>query len=80
MGIRNRVVTGFGAKVIDVNLPHTEYALPTYYIVAPAEASANLARYDGVKYGFRAENFEDLEDMYCSTRSEGFGEEVKEEY
>jgi len=66
-----------GAKIIDVNLPHTEYALPTYYIVAPAEASANLARYDGVKYGFRAENFEDLEDMYCSTRSEGFGEEVK---
>ena len=66
-----------GANVIDVSLPHTEYALPTYYIVAPAEASANLARYDGVKYGFRANNFNDLEDMYCSTRSEGFGEEVK---
>ena len=66
-----------GANVIDVSLPHTEYALPTYYIVAPAEASSNLARYDGVKYGFRANNFNDLEDMYCSTRSEGFGEEVK---
>ena len=66
-----------GAEVVEVSLSHTSYALPTYYIVAPAEASANLARYDGVKYGYRAEKFDDLEDMYCSTRSEGFGAEVK---
>tara|TARA_B100000686_G_scaffold348500_1_gene439693 strand:- start:5169 stop:6617 length:1449 start_codon:yes stop_codon:yes gene_type:complete len=66
-----------GAEVVEISLPHTTYALPTYYIVAPAEASANLARYDGVKYGYRAEKFDDLEDMYCSTRSEGFGAEVK---
>ncbi len=66
-----------GAEVVEISLPHTTYALPTYYIVAPAEASANLARYDGVKYGYRAEKFDDLEDMYCSTRSKGFGSEVK---
>ena len=60
----------------DSSLPHTNYALPTYYIVAPAEASSNLARYDGVKYGFRAEG-ENLIDMYEKTRSQGFGDEVK---
>ena len=65
-----------GAKVIDISLPHTNYALPAYYIVAPAEASSNLARYDGVKYGFRSKG-ENLIDMYERTRSEGFGEEVK---
>jgi len=65
-----------GAEIIDISLPHTKYALPTYYIVAPAEASSNLARYDGVKYGFRALG-ENLIDMYEKTRSEGFGEEVK---
>ena len=65
-----------GAEVIDISLPHTNYALPTYYIVAPAEASSNLARYDGVKYGFRSAG-ENLIDMYEKTRSEGFGEEVK---
>ena len=65
-----------GANVIDISLPHTTYALPTYYIVAPAEASSNLARYDGVKYGFRSPG-ENLIDMYEKTRSEGFGEEVK---
>ena len=65
-----------GAEIIDISLPHTKYALPTYYIVAPAEASSNLARYDGVKYGFRSEG-ENLIDMYEKTRSEGFGEEVK---
>ncbi len=65
-----------GAEVIDISLPHTNYALPTYYIVAPAEASSNLARYDGVKYGFRSKG-ENLIDMYEKTRSEGFGEEVK---
>ena len=65
-----------GAEVIDISLPHTNYALPTYYIVAPAEASSNLARYDGVKYGFRSPG-KNLIDMYEKTRSEGFGEEVK---
>mgnify|MGYP001253600596 FL=1 len=66
-----------GAEIIDVDLPHTKYALPTYYIVAPAEASANLARYDGVKYGYRKEDIKDLEEMYSITRAEGFGDEVK---
>ena len=65
-----------GADIIDVSLPHTKFALPTYYIVAPAEASSNLARYDGVKYGFRTEG-DNLIDMYEKTRSAGFGDEVK---
>ena len=65
-----------GAETIDISLPHTSYALPAYYIVAPAEASSNLARYDGVKYGFRV-NGKNLNDMYEKTRSEGFGDEVK---
>jgi len=65
-----------GAEVIDISLPHTNYALPTYYIVAPAEASSNLARYDGVKYGFREEG-KNLIEMYEKTRSQGFGDEVK---
>ena len=65
-----------GAEVVDISLPHTNYALPTYYIVAPAEASSNLARYDGVKYGFRTKG-ENLIDMYEKTRSDGFGNEVK---
>ena len=67
-----------GAEIIDISLPHTKVALPCYYIIAPAEASANLARYDGVKFGYRAEGpFNDLNDMYCKTRGEGFGTEVK---
>ena len=65
-----------GAEIIDVSLPNTSYALPAYYIVAPAEASSNLARYDGVKYGFRVPG-KNLIDMYEKTRSEGFGAEVK---
>lgn len=65
-----------GAKTIEVSLPHTHYALATYYIIAPAEASSNLARYDGVRYGHRA-NESDLKDLYEITRAEGFGEEVK---
>jgi aspartyl-tRNA(Asn)/glutamyl-tRNA(Gln) amidotransferase subunit A len=66
-----------GAEIIDISLPHTEYALPTYYIVAPAEASSNLARYDGVKYGFRSSQGSNLIEMYENTRSEAFGDEVK---
>ena len=66
-----------GAEIIDISLPHTEYALPTYYIVAPAEASSNLARYDGVKYGHRSSKGANLIEMYEHTRSEAFGDEVK---
>ena len=66
-----------GAKIIDISLPHTKYALPTYYIVAPAEASSNLARYDGVKFGYRSSKGNNLVEMYESTRGEGFGDEVK---
>ena len=69
-------VKNSGAEIIDISLPNTSYALPAYYIVAPAEASSNLARYDGVKYGFRSKG-KNLIDMYEKTRSEGFGSEVK---
>ena len=65
-----------GAKVVDVSLPHTKYALPAYYIVAPAEASSNLARYDGVRYGLRVPG-KDIADLYEKTRAAGFGREVK---
>ena len=65
-----------GAETVDISLPHTKYALPTYYIVAPAEASSNLARYDGVRYGLR-EPGESLDEMYEATRGAGFGAEVK---
>ncbi|MBR3576834.1 MAG: Asp-tRNA(Asn)/Glu-tRNA(Gln) amidotransferase subunit GatA, partial [Clostridia bacterium] len=66
-----------GAVVEEVSLPVTDYALAAYYIISSAEASSNLARYDGVKYGYRAENFDNLSDMYFKTRCEGFGDEVK---
>lgn len=66
-----------GAICEEVSLPHTEYAVPTYYILAPAEASSNLARYDGVRYGHRVQDPKDLIDMYTRSRSEGFGSEVK---
>ena len=66
-----------GIKVKNISLPHTKYALPAYYIIAPAEASSNLARYDGVRYGFRSEEGTSLDEMYELTRSEGFGKEVK---
>ncbi|MFC7736154.1 Asp-tRNA(Asn)/Glu-tRNA(Gln) amidotransferase subunit GatA [Roseomonas sp. GCM10028921] len=65
-----------GAEIVHISLPHTKYALPTYYIVAPAEASSNLARYDGVRYGLRRDG-EDLKDLYERTRAAGFGDEVK---
>ena len=68
---------GLGAEVVDISLPHTEHALSTYYIIAPAEASANLARFDGVRYGFRAKEVSGLLDHYGKTRGEGFGAEVK---
>jgi aspartyl-tRNA(Asn)/glutamyl-tRNA(Gln) amidotransferase subunit A len=64
-------------EIVEVSLPHTEYAVADYYIIAPAEASSNLARYDGVRYGYRAPNPRDLSEMYSKSRSEGFGPEVK---
>lgn len=66
-----------GAELKEISLPHTEYAVATYYIIAPAEASSNLMRYDGVKYGLRSEGYKDLLEMYKKTRSQGFGPEVK---
>ena len=66
-----------GVKIKNISLPHTKYALPTYYIIAPAEASSNLARYDGVKYGYRSEEINSLDEMYENTRGQGFGKEVK---
>ncbi len=66
-----------GATLVDISLPKTELSIPVYYVIAPAEASSNLSRFDGVRYGHRAANYTDLSDMYCKTRAEGFGDEVK---
>ncbi|MFQ5581782.1 MAG: Asp-tRNA(Asn)/Glu-tRNA(Gln) amidotransferase subunit GatA [Mariprofundaceae bacterium] len=66
-----------GAEIIDISLPHTEYAVAAYYVIAPSEASANLARYDGVRFGHRCDDPKDLLDMYTRSRDEGFGAEVK---
>jgi aspartyl-tRNA(Asn)/glutamyl-tRNA(Gln) amidotransferase subunit A len=66
-----------GAKLIEIDLLQTELAIPAYYIIAPAEASTNLSRYDGVRYGYRCENPTDLQDLYIRSRSEGFGKEVQ---
>ena len=81
--VRNRVMEAvqvfrdLGATVKDVSLPHSRYAVAAYYVIATAEASSNLARYDGVRYGQRAAEFADLTEMYCRTRGQGFGQEVK---
>ncbi|WP_347335183.1 amidase family protein, partial [Ralstonia pseudosolanacearum] len=66
-----------GATLVDISLPKTELSIPTYYVIAPAEASSNLSRFDGVRYGHRAAAYRDLADMYRKTRAEGFGWEVK---
>jgi aspartyl-tRNA(Asn)/glutamyl-tRNA(Gln) amidotransferase subunit A len=66
-----------GCEIVEVSLPHTKYAIPTYYIVATAEASSNLARFDGVRYGYRAKNARTLSEMYRRSRDQGFGAEVK---
>jgi len=66
-----------GARLVPISLPRTELSIPVYYIIAPAEASSNLSRFDGVKFGHRAANYTDLTDMYLQTRAEGFGDEVK---
>ncbi|MCA0947955.1 Asp-tRNA(Asn)/Glu-tRNA(Gln) amidotransferase subunit GatA [Yangia mangrovi] len=74
-----KMLADAGAKVVEISLPHTKYALPAYYVIAPAEASSNLARYDGVRYGHRAKlaQGEGINDMYEKTRAEGFGLEVQ---
>jgi aspartyl-tRNA(Asn)/glutamyl-tRNA(Gln) amidotransferase subunit A len=72
-----QVLEGLGATWEEVSLPHSEYAVPTYYIIASSEASSNLARYDGVRYGVRADQAQNLVEMYKETRSQGFGDEVK---
>jgi len=66
-----------GARLVPISLPRTELSIPVYYIIAPAEASSNLSRFDGVKFGYRARDYADLTDMYERTRAEGFGDEVK---
>ncbi|MFM9913184.1 MAG: Asp-tRNA(Asn)/Glu-tRNA(Gln) amidotransferase subunit GatA [Methylophilaceae bacterium] len=66
-----------GAETVDISLPNTRLSIPVYYVIAPAEASSNLSRYDGVRYGHRAAEYTDLMDMYCKSRAEGFGAEVK---
>lgn len=66
-----------GAEIVEISLPHTKYAVPTYYVIAPAEASSNLARFDGVRYGYRSENIQNINALYVNSRSEGFGDEVK---
>ena len=66
-----------GAKTVEITLPNTHLAVPVYYVLAPAEASSNLSRFDGVRYGHRASGYADLYEMYCKTRAEGFGAEVK---
>jgi aspartyl-tRNA(Asn)/glutamyl-tRNA(Gln) amidotransferase subunit A len=72
-----KVLEGLGAVTADISLPHTEYGVAVYYILASSEASSNLARYDGIKYGYRAPEWSNLRDMYMRTRDEGFGAEVK---
>ena len=66
-----------GAEIVEISLPHTKYAVPTYYVIAPAEASSNLARFDGVRYGYRSEDIKNVDELYINSRSEGFGDEVK---
>ena len=71
------VLESLGATTVEVDLPNLDLSVPTYYVVAPAECSSNLSRFDGVRFGHRAENPEDLLDLYCRSRGEGFGDEVK---
>ena len=82
-GIQKVIEEGFkqyeklGAKIVDISLPNSHLSIPAYYVIAPAEASSNLSRYDGVRYGYRTKEYDDLMDMYFKTRQEGFGNEVK---
>lgn len=77
MADSRQVFAGLGVRFVELSLPHLDYGIAAYYIIAPSEASSNLARYDGVKYGHRAREFDGMIDMYCRTRAEGFGPEVK---
>ena len=70
-------IEGLGAQIIDISLPNLERSIPAYYVIAPSEASSNLSRFDGVRYGYRCDQPTDLMDLYCRTRAEGFGTEVK---
>ncbi len=70
-------IEALGAEIVEISLPHSRYAVSTYYIIAPSEASSNLARYDGVRYMYRCENPQNLRDLFFRSRSEGFGDEVK---
>jgi len=72
-----RLYSSCGAKIVDVDLPNSDLCIPCYYVLAPSEASSNLSRFDGVRYGYRSEHYSDLIDMYMRTRAEGFGAEVK---
>ena len=72
-----KVLESLGAEWEEVSLPHSKYASPAYYFISSSEASSNLARFDGIRYGYRAEGVKDLEELYAQSRSEGFGEEVK---
>lgn len=72
-----KILEQLGVSLVEINLPHTHLAIPAYYVIAPAECSSNLARYDGVRYGYRCENPQNLEDLYKRSRGEGFGAEVK---
>ena len=70
-------IESLGAQIIDISLPNLELSIPAYYVIAPSEASSNLSRFDGVRYGYRCDQPQDLMDLYCRTRAEGFGTEVK---
>ncbi|MBT3436939.1 MAG: Asp-tRNA(Asn)/Glu-tRNA(Gln) amidotransferase subunit GatA [Oceanospirillaceae bacterium] len=70
-------IEALGAQIVDISLPNLELSIPAYYVIAPSEASSNLSRFDGVRYGYRCDQPEDLMDLYCRTRAEGFGKEVK---
>ena len=72
-----KILEDLGSKIIELSLPNSSLSVPAYYVIAPAEASANLSRYDGIKYGYRCDNPKNLEDLYIRSRSEGFGEEVQ---
>src|SRR5690606_26169788 len=77
--VQNAIQTyqSMGAEVIEVDLPHIDLSIAAYYVIAPAECSSNLSRFDGVRFGYRCENPKDLQDLYKRSRSEGFGQEVK---
>ena len=72
-----KVLSGLGAELVEVTLPKTKLSIPVYYVLAPAEASSNLSRFDGVRYGYRTSEYRDLQEMYIKSRTEGFGDEVK---